>query len=616
MLIDESESGHRGRNFIWSRVVAAGIASAIALAGTPAPAHSGMGLQGGVASSARAGGLLVDYREFMRKVPRDAVDVTLARDGVLIRYGGKEHVVELTGGELAELLTVAITPPHLYYFEVSVDRSRADQRAVVIHDELQGEHGPLNIGQRLVEADFAFADLVQGGEWSEDEAVREVAPVLHQLRLLEDDSAYGALTRDLVAPPTTWPMIKFTVRDLARDEPVEVAAEMGLSFVHPDGMTVAADGKVITPEMVRQAERPYEPLRAAIRDPQRQDALFERFPALALAEKYALVSAALGAYCRDHLDVCTFAQQELGLPPAEPFELQPKEKAVMAAIALGELAVEGMWSKRRRELAEGLVDREQRRAMFLDEANYSMTAGRRWNEHELLQLASRGRPADRETSLATDLYRALVKVRSAHSVWALNRALRKLDRAVTAIETSGLPEDRREFWLEKASNHLLQIRGVLADKALELKFPRKLRITFRHGEAGGRVARAEYVKTVSERLVKVAEGNLTRCVKEVGALADSAIKDPHAVTEQALREALVRSDRCKLGEVAGKNAGLFVEGALHYAIGIQAAGDELRQSEALDRLRMLRSLADMTDDLKVFLGLVELAEQLGGATAA
>jgi hypothetical protein len=216
--------------------------------------------------------------------------------------------------------------------------------------------------------------------------VAKVAPVLHTARLLAEDADYRELTQILPVAVATWPKISFSIDSLDREQPVTVTADMGLSFINPDGHQVLPDGDVLNADVVRQAHRPYAPLQAALATPDRQAELFARFPSLQNARVYALAAASLAVYCRDRRQVCRAWQKHFSLPAPRPFEQSHQSEEAVTAMVLGHELIEAGWLATRVQVAEQTRDREDRRSLFVDEANFSLAHGPRWDDKSLLSI--------------------------------------------------------------------------------------------------------------------------------------------------------------------------------------------------------------------------------------
>lgn len=578
-----------------------------------APAAPPMMGSAGVGGSAGGGGLLIDYREAVAEMPPRSVDVQLADDGISIIQGTHRHHVRMGAGNLAELLAVVLNASH-HYHEVSIDRSMSSAEATFVSDELRTANGVLNIGRDLIDADLAFANIVQGGEWASDPVAAEVAPVLHMAKLLEEDSDYRELTLTLPIPAKTWPKVQFTISQLDIDDPVVVTADMGLRFINPDGHQVLPDGVFITDEVVRQTNRPFQPLLSALANPVQRDELFGHFPELQTARAYALAAAGLAVYCRDYERVCRTWQQQLRLPGPTVGSEGVSEDSFLVGL-IGDQLIQKEWFKVRKELAEGTRSRKERRGVFLDEANISLSQTQRWDDESLLKILPVLPSTDYETRLVVRLYRALVRLRAADRPREMHRSLRKIDRALKAIARSRLPEERRKFWAEKASNHLLVMANLVVEKAKEFDLPDRVRVTFRGEHPRGRIDRDEYATTIVSRFAEFATAAFTLCGSDLAQLAKDSAQNPMSQNSLTLRQAFVRSERCHIPD-KGVQASLVLEAALHYALGMQASTSEEHRAEAMDRLRMLRSfyvMASGDETVSEFVAIltVSLAQQLG-----
>lgn len=543
------------------------------------------GYAGPAMMRAGAGGLVIDYSRARKAALREDVVVSLTTDGITISSGRQHHELALTQWERADLLSTVLEHDNAdAYLEVSVDTTGIGERNFAASPQLMRGGAPSPVGVRLQRADLAYAELVGGGTWAKDEYVQALAPLLVSLRMLDDpdERAYRLLARDLALPPTPWPQIRLFVGPLTEARPVTWKTDFQLIFRAPDGEHVDADGTFLTKDMVRQALRPYEPLQQAVegRDESNRDRIRARFPLLADAERYAVALAAFDAHCRTERAMCAAWLRDAAGAPAPTESVtdgtEDDEEAAIAA-TLGSVAHLKRWGEVRLDVAQQERNAEYRRWIFVDETIFAMANGARWPDETLLALLPGDRYGKGETAAAVRLCEALVRLGGADAA-GLEQAARQVLAVLGSIQDGRLPAASKTFWAERAAAAIIQLAGRSGPVG---------RLVMPKGNAGSTGVGAEIAHKVSEIY--------GRCYGELAELADTALRDPESRRPEDWLLTMGRLQRCRLAAVGPelRTGYLVLEAVFHYAVGVGFAAERAHRRDALDRLRVVLSYADI-----------------------
>jgi len=523
-----------------------------------ATARPGMGAMLVVATGhVGPGGLVIDYASLLKRKPK-AVPLDWDATSQQLRIHSRtERSIPLAAWEMRELLhAAAVTSGRL---EVSVDRVGSEQ---YFHasPELKVHGDPTPLGSWLQQADLQFADVVMGPGSIDALLGEDVSPKKIELDLLENDSKYGRLTRDLVVPPSSWPTIYFEINDLNAAEP-KWRPDYQLRYYTPslDVVSPEGTGKFIEPWMVTEANRPYQALTKFVesKDDSLRRSLVEMYPALGAAVRFATVLPLIHVFCGANPEQCVAWDRDASAGATatpDPPQVAQEDGASML------VKVSDAWSSARLEAAEAETNDEFRRWIFVDEAIYSLTAGPRYGSSKLFSLLPQQNPYGfGETKTAVALYESALGV--------LFSDTKALPSSVAAFETSvdhvynAANVPNREFWKESAALAAVELQRAKTDDAVQ-----------------------------HEKLLTLAS-RLEDCWDTVMGTAKAAAERPESRSVLGWRTELGRAERCHADRL-DNGRGLLVEGAFHFAIG-WASANAGRLSDARDRLRMLDSITVM-----------------------
>lgn len=556
----------------------------------------------GIGTSARPGGLTLDFRPARDSLDQQRILVMPTPTGFHVdaegAHGRRSFDVALQDWELNQLLHIVLTPPYDRVLIASVDSSMTGARQGSYNEELWTDR-PLDLAPRLLNADLAFAGVVQHVGMHDDSFLDYISPYRRMLELLEGDDDYRALARDFVTPPSSWPQLVLTVEDLSAVSPVRYSADISVRYPLPDGRMVEKDGDFIDDEVEELALRPYRPLLETLQDDAQRARLLQALPEVMLAERYAIAAAALDLFClpngsnepRTECKIWYVATQE-AVAPAPP----TADYEVSSAIVDAFVELYARWSDVRIEVLSSESDLEYRRLGFIDEAQYIIRSQRGSAPREHVQATLDLLPVRRgrgETRHVAQYYRAVLQARTATNSRELHRALRKLHRAIDELdEHPSIDDERRQYWREQVALDLLSIRPELHATIEDITLPNRPRVAFKPRRPRVRVAEDRYIVDLDERIGDVVLDKLGTCLVRLDDSVSQALADPGARAQDEWAVELARLARCTAIIPVEKQPSLLVyEAIFHYAIGMIAAKDSALREEATDRLRMISSLA-------------------------